>query len=170
MIVFLAAWHYSSRPHYSSAPCVYAPNRCLLVGHSHDVTLSPLTVTEIMLWQPTAALATSWCRIYAVDPTTVLQSKINILPSGCVHFPLPCKCYMTSICPSSWFNHQNNIAEERRVCSSSLCSLFTLPCYLIPSMSIYPIFQLSQPVFLLFCKSASFAPIYDNGQNFICVF
>jgi hypothetical protein len=119
---------------------------------------------------PLTWLAT-WCRV--LEKTTVLQSDINILPQVSVKYPACISLYLVNATWSAYLPNLDLItriifAEERRLCSSSLCSLFSLPCCLIPSASIYPIFQLPQPVSLL-CESASFTPIY-NGQNYISVY
>ena len=106
-------------------------------------------------------------------PSTPGSSKWSLsllFPHQNPVYTSPHTCYMHRP-SSSRFDHPNTIWWGSL--SSSLCSFFPLPSYLVPLRPKYssqhPIFKHSHPTFLPQRKRPSFTPIQNNRQNYSCV-
>ena len=76
--------------------------------------------------------------------------------------------------PFSIFITRTILDEEYRSLSSSLCSFFPFPCYLVSLRPKYfpkhPILKHPQPTFLPDCERQSFTPIQNNSHRYSSVY
>jgi hypothetical protein len=88
--------------------------------------------------------------------------------------PVPYMCHTPRPSYASWFYQPNNILIGVQIIKWLITPSSPLPCYLVPLttkyLTLHPIHEHPQPVFLPHCRRPSFTPIQKNRQNYSSVY